>query len=47
MTALCDRTLRAGGPAMLFENPAATPCRCWAICLARPERVARAMGVAE
>jgi 4-hydroxy-3-polyprenylbenzoate decarboxylase len=34
MTALCDRVLRAGGPAILFEN--VTACRCWAICLAHP-----------
>ena len=35
MTALADRVLRAGGPALLFENPQATPAR-WPTCSARP-----------
>jgi 4-hydroxy-3-polyprenylbenzoate decarboxylase len=28
MTALCDRVLRAGGPALLFEQPTGHTCRC-------------------
>jgi 4-hydroxy-3-polyprenylbenzoate decarboxylase len=34
MTALCDRTLRAGGPALLFEHPTGHTSLCLAICLA-------------
>jgi 4-hydroxy-3-polyprenylbenzoate decarboxylase len=36
--------LRAGGPALLFENPKGTRCRCWPTCSARRERVAMGMG---
>ncbi len=45
MTALCDRVLRSGGPALLFENPAGhtTPVLC--NLFGTPERVASAMGV--
>ncbi|HXT04997.1 MAG TPA: 3-octaprenyl-4-hydroxybenzoate decarboxylase, partial [Casimicrobiaceae bacterium] len=51
MTALCDRSLRAGGPALLFEQPkgdfrgpsgAAIPVL--GNLFGSPERVARAMG---
>ena len=36
MTEICDRVLRAGGPALLFEQARrATRCRCSAICSAR------------
>ena len=29
MTEICDRVLRQGGPAILFEKRADTRCRCW------------------
>lgn len=35
ITEIADRTLRAGGPALLFENPKATQCRCCATCSVR------------
>jgi len=35
MTEIADRVLRAGGPALLFENPKAIACRFWQICSAR------------
>jgi 4-hydroxy-3-polyprenylbenzoate decarboxylase len=28
MTEICDRTLRRGGPALLFENPRGIYCSC-------------------
>ncbi|OZI14371.1 hypothetical protein CE195_09160, partial [Sodalis-like symbiont of Philaenus spumarius] len=34
MTEIADRTLRAGGPALLFENPTGYTCRCCATCSA-------------
>ena len=34
MTEICDRVLRAQGPAMLFENPRFHTCRYWPICSA-------------
>ncbi len=45
MTALCDRVLRAGGPALLFENPTGHSMPVLANLFGTPERVARAMGV--
>ncbi len=45
MTALCDRVLRAGGPALLFENPTGHRMPVLANLFGTPERVARAMGV--
>ena len=45
MTALCDRVLRAGGPALLFENPSGHRMPVLANLFGTPERVARAMGV--
>lgn len=45
MTALCDRVLRAGGPALLFENPNGHRMPVLANLFGTPERVARAMGV--
>ena len=45
MTALCDRVLRAGGPALLFENPTGHTMPVLANLFGTPERVARAMGV--
>lgn len=35
ITEIADRTLRAGGPALLFENPKGTQCRCCATCSVR------------
>lgn len=45
MTEICDRTLRAGGPALLFENPKGfdTPVLC--NLFGTPERVAKGMGM--
>ncbi len=45
MTALCDRVLRAGGPAMLFENPKGHRMPVLGNLFGTPERVAHAMGV--
>ncbi len=52
MTALCDRVLRAGGPALLFEQPKGghsgpdgRTIPVLANLFGTPERVARAMGV--
>ena len=45
MTALCDRVLRVGGPALLFENPTGHTMPVLANLFGTPERVARAMGV--
>jgi 4-hydroxy-3-polyprenylbenzoate decarboxylase len=44
MTEICDRTLRAGGPALLFERPTGfnTPVLC--NLFGTPERVALGMG---
>ena len=45
MTEISDRTLRAKGPALLFEKPQRLQhLRCCAIYLAPPERVAMGMG---
>ena len=53
MTELCDRVLKAGGPAMLFEQPAGdfrgpsgAPIPVLGNLFGTPERVARAMGAA-
>ena len=46
MTALCDRVLRAGGPALLFEQPVGHAMPVLANLFGTPRRVARAMGVA-
>ncbi len=45
MTALCDRVLRAGGPALLFENPTGHSMPVLGNLFGTPQRVARAMGV--
>ena len=51
MTELCDRTLKARGPALLFEHPAGNctgpdgkPLRVLGNLFGTPERVARALG---
>ena len=44
MTEICDRTLRAGGPALLFENPKGHNTPVLANLFGTPERVALGMG---
>lgn len=44
MTEICDRTLRAGGPALLFENPVGYDTPVLANLFGTPERVALGMG---
>jgi 4-hydroxy-3-polyprenylbenzoate decarboxylase len=47
MTALCDRVLRSGGPALLFERPTGHDMPVLGNLFGTPARVARAMGVAD
>ncbi len=44
MTEICDRTLRAGGPALLFENPKGHDIPVLANLFGTPRRVAMGMG---
>jgi 4-hydroxy-3-polyprenylbenzoate decarboxylase len=44
MTEVCDRTLRAGGPALLFEQPTGYSIPVLANLFGTPERVAAGMG---
>ena len=44
MTEVCDRTLRAGGPALLFENPKGFNIPVLANLFGTPQRVAMGMG---
>src|SRR3990167_3838880 len=44
MTEICDRTLRAGGPALLFENPKGHKIPVLAHLFGTPKRVAKGMG---
>jgi len=44
MTEICDRVLRAGGPALLFENPKGHDVPVLANLFGTPERVALGMG---
>ncbi|MGB2131660.1 MAG: 3-octaprenyl-4-hydroxybenzoate decarboxylase, partial [Marinobacterium sp.] len=44
MTEICDRTLRAGGPALLFENPKGYDMPVLGNLFGTPERVALGMG---
>jgi 4-hydroxy-3-polyprenylbenzoate decarboxylase len=44
ITEICDRTLRAGGPALLFENPRASDVPVLANLFGTAERVAAGMG---
>lgn len=44
MTEIADRTLRAGGPALLFENPVGHTMPVLANLFGTPERVAMGMG---
>jgi 4-hydroxy-3-polyprenylbenzoate decarboxylase len=47
MTEICDRVLRAGGPALLFERPTGHEIPVLANLFGTVRRVAAAMGVAE
>ena len=47
MTEICDRTLRAGGPALLFENPKGHDVPVLANLFGTPKRVAMGMGAAD
>ncbi len=47
MTEICDRVLRAGGPALLFERPAGHSIPVLANLFGTTARVAAAMGVAD
>jgi len=47
MTALCDRTLRAGGPALLFENPTGYSMPVLGNLFGTTRRVALGMGVTD
>ncbi len=44
MTEICDRTLRAGGPALLFENPLGSDIPVLANLFGTAQRVASGMG---
>ena len=44
MTEICDRTLRAGGPALLFENPKGHEIPVLGNLFGTPQRVALGMG---
>ena len=44
MTEICDRTLKAGGPALLFERPAGFDIPVLGNLFGTPERVALALG---
>ncbi len=44
VTEICDRTLRAGGPALLFENPKGSAVPLLGNLFGTPERVALGMG---
>ncbi|WP_455234942.1 4-hydroxy-3-polyprenylbenzoate decarboxylase [Thiogranum longum] len=44
MTEICDRTLHAGGPALLFENPRGFDIPVLANLFGTPQRVAAGMG---
>ena len=44
MTEICDRTLRAGGPALLFENPLGSDTPVLANLFGTAQRVASGMG---
>ena len=44
MTEICDRTLRAGGPALLFENPTGYTIPVLGNLFGTPKRVAMGMG---
>jgi len=45
MTEMCDRVLKAGGPALLFEKPKGHSMPVLGNLFGTPQRVARAMGI--
>ena len=47
MTEICDRTLRKGGPALLFENPTGFAMPVLGNLFGTPKRVALGMGAEE
>ena len=47
MTELCDRTLRAGGPALLFKNPTGHSILVLGNLFGTPKRVALGMGASD
>jgi 4-hydroxy-3-polyprenylbenzoate decarboxylase len=47
MTEICDRTLRSGGPALLFERPTNSQIPVLGNLFGTPRRVALAMGAAD
>ena len=47
MTEICDRTLRAAGPALLFERPIGSQIPVLANLFGTPQRVALAMGATD
>ena len=47
MTAICDRMLREGGPALLFENPKGSNIAVLGNLFGTPRRVAMGMGATE
>ena len=47
MTEICDRTLRAGGPALLFERPTGSQTPVLGNLFGTPQRVALAMGATD
>ena len=47
MTEICDRTLRAGGPALLFERPTGSTMPVLGNLFGTVQRVALAMGAAD
>jgi 4-hydroxy-3-polyprenylbenzoate decarboxylase len=47
MTELCDRTLRAGGPALLFKNPTGHSMPALGNLFGTPKRVALGMGASD
>ena len=47
MTEICDRTLRSGGPALLFERPTNSQIPMLGNLFGTPQRVAWAMGAAD
>ena len=47
MTEICDRTLRSGGPALLFERPTGSQTPVLGNLFGTPHRVALAMGATD
>lgn len=47
MTALCDRVLRRGGPALLFERPQGHTMPVLANLFGSPQRIAQALGLTD